>query len=64
MRELGDSKNETYADEKSEIWEASDYGNLGTAFQSLGEYDTAKEYLEKAIVIRIQIGDTKGEAAV
>ena len=32
-------------------------------FKSLGEYDKAKEYLEKALAIRIQIGDKKGEAA-
>ena len=31
-------------------------------FQSLGQYDKAKEYLEKALAIRIQIGDKKGEA--
>ena len=32
-------------------------------FQSLGEYDKAKEYLEKALAITIQIGDKEGEAA-
>ena len=32
-------------------------------FQSLGEYDKAKEYLEKALAIRIQIDDKAGEAA-
>ena len=32
-------------------------------FQSVGEYDKAKEYLEKALAIRIQIGDKEGEAA-
>ena len=31
-------------------------------FQSLGEYHKAKEYLEKALAIRIQIGDKRGEA--
>ena len=31
--------------------EAADYGNLGTVFQSLGEYDKAKEYHEKALTI-------------
>ena len=31
-------------------------------FQSVGEYDKAIEYLEKALVIRIQIGDKEGEA--
>ena len=32
-------------------------------FQSLGQYDKAKEYLEKALAIIIQIGDKKGEAS-
>ena len=32
-------------------------------FQSLGEYDKAKEYLSRALAIRIQIDDKKGEAA-
>ena len=31
-------------------------------FQSLGEYDKAIEYLEKAFPIRIQIGDKQGIA--
>ena len=31
-------------------------------FQSLGEYEMAKEYLIKALVIRKEIGDRKGEA--
>ena len=43
--------------------ECSCYGNLGVVFQSLGEYGKAKEYLEKAIVIRKEIGDRRGEAA-
>ena len=32
-------------------------------FQSLGQNDRAKEYLEKALTIRKQIGDKEGEAA-
>ena len=32
-------------------------------FQSLGEYDKAKEYLYKALVITTEIGDRKGEGA-
>ena len=32
-------------------------------FHSLGEYDKTKEYLEKALAIRIEIGDRAGEAA-
>jgi len=31
-------------------------------FQFVGEYDKAKEYLEKALAIRIQFGDLNGEA--
>ena len=51
-KEIGDRKGE-----------AADYGNLGTLFHSLGEYEKAKEYTEKALAIRKQIGDRKGEAA-
>ena len=43
--------------------EASSYGNLGTVFQSLGEYVKAEEYLQKALVIRKEIGDKQGVAA-
>ena len=32
-------------------------------FQSVGEYDKAIEYLDKALTIRIQIRDKEGEAA-
>ena len=32
-------------------------------FLSLGQYDQAKEYLQKALVIRTEIGDKEGEAA-
>ena len=32
-------------------------------FRSLGEYEKAKEYLEKALAIKIQIGDKNGEAS-
>ena len=39
------------------------YANLGTLFQSLGEYEKAKENLEKALAIRIKISDRRGEAA-
>ena len=31
-------------------------------FQSLGQYDKAREYQEKALAIRIEIGDRNGEA--
>ena len=30
-------------------------------FQSLGQYDKAKEYLQKALVITTEIGDRNGE---
>ena len=35
---------------------------MGSVFISLGEYDKAKKYLEKALAIRIKIGDETGEA--
>ena len=31
-------------------------------FKSLGQYDKAKEYLEKALAVQIEIGDKEGEA--
>ena len=43
--------------------EAADYGNLGAVFQSLGHYDKAKEYFQKALVIGTEIGDRNGEAS-
>ena len=42
--------------------EALCYGNLGTLFQSLGQYDNAEEYLLKALAINSGIGNIKGEA--
>ncbi|PFX16949.1 Tetratricopeptide repeat protein 28 [Stylophora pistillata] len=38
------------------------YGNLGALFQSLRQYDKAREYQEKALAIKIETGDRKGEA--
>ena len=32
-------------------------------FKSLGQYDKAEEYLQKALVITTEIGDRKGEAS-
>ena len=32
-------------------------------FQSLGQYDNAKDYLQKALIITTEIGDRKGEAS-
>ena len=43
--------------------EASSYGNLGTVFQSLGEYVKAEEYQQKALVITKEIGDKTNEAS-
>ena len=43
--------------------EATDYGNLGTVFHSLGQYDKAVEYLQKALAIKSKIGDRRGEAS-
>ena len=42
--------------------EASAYGNLGVVFKSVGQYTKAEEYLQKALVIRKEIGDKRGEA--
>ena len=50
-KEIGDKKGE-----------ATDYGNLGTVFLSVGQYTKAEEYLQKALVIRKEIGDKKEEA--
>ena len=50
-QEIGDRKGE-----------ATDYGNLGAVFHSLGEYTKAKEYHQKALVIRKKIGHRHGEA--
>ena len=32
-------------------------------FQSLGQYDKAKDYIQKALVIKSEIGDKKGEGS-
>jgi len=39
------------------------YGNLGTVFLSVGKYTKAEKKKKKALVIRKEIGDKKGEAA-
>ena len=39
------------------------YANLGTVFQSRGEYVNGEEYLRKALQINREIGDKHGEAA-
>ena len=43
--------------------EAADYENLGTVFDSVGQYTKAEEYLRKALVISKEIGDKQGEAS-
>ena len=43
--------------------EADDYGSLSAVFRSLGQYEKAKENLQKALVIRTEIGNKEGEAA-
>ena len=35
--------------------EATGYGNLEALFESLGKYDKAKEHLEKALGVKIEI---------
>jgi tetratricopeptide (TPR) repeat protein len=50
-RENGDRRGQAYA-----------YGKFGHMSYCLGEYDKAKEYLETALAIRIQICDQRGEA--
>ena len=41
---------------------ALSYGNLGIVFESLNEYNKAKELHEKALAIRMEIGDRDGKA--
>ena len=42
--------------------EAACYGSLGTIYQSVGEYEKAREHLEKSIAIHKEIRDRNGEA--
>ena len=42
--------------------QAQCYRSLGTTLQSLGQYDKAREYLEKALAIDTGIGNRDGEA--
>jgi len=37
--------------------------NLGTVFEFLGDYVKAKGYLEKALEIRLKVGDRTGAAS-
>ena len=41
--------------------EGAGYGNLGNAYQSLGDYRKAIEYYEKCLQIEKEIGDRAGE---
>ena len=43
--------------------EAADYENLGTLFQSLGEYERAKEYTEKALANQKENWRQKGRSS-
>ena len=43
--------------------EGAAYGNLGTAYCSLGDYQKAIDYLEKHLKIATEIGDRGGEGA-
>ena len=42
--------------------EAEARTNLGAVLRSIGEYQKAKEYLQKALAIYMQIKDKEGEA--
>ncbi|CBN56987.1 tetratricopeptide repeat protein [Kamptonema sp. PCC 6506] len=42
--------------------EGGAYGNLGNAYQSLGDYRLAIEYHQKRLEIAREIGDRRGEA--
>ena len=43
--------------------EASDYGNLGTVFLSVGQYTKAEEYVQRALTIYEEIGDKRSVEA-
>ena len=42
--------------------EANCFSNLGNVYQSVGEYEKAREHLEKSLVIMKEVGDKNGEA--
>ncbi|MBC7883651.1 MAG: CHAT domain-containing protein [Anaerolineae bacterium] len=48
----------------SKLGEGQDYGNLGNAYYSLGEYQKAIEFQNKRLQIALQIGDKQGEGQV
>lgn len=39
--------------------DATDYANLRLVFQSLAKYERAQEYHEKALAMRMEIGERK-----
>ena len=41
----------------------SQTANLGGVYHSVGEYEKAREHLEKSLAIRKEIGERNGEAA-
>jgi tetratricopeptide (TPR) repeat protein len=43
--------------------EAASLDNLGLLYQSLGEYERARDYHEKSLAIEQEVGDRRGEAA-
>ena len=43
--------------------EGAAYGNLGSAYRSLGDYQKGIEYHEKRLKIAQEIGDRSGEGA-
>ena len=43
--------------------EGKGYGNLGIAYESLGDYQKAIEYHEKRLKVAKEIGDRAGEGA-
>ena len=51
-KEIGDTKGE-----------ASVYANLGTVFQTLGDFVKAGEYMKKSIAIHNETGDREGKTS-
>ena len=64
LRQLNETRRriKKFYNYRSQSAATASYGNLGTLFRSLGQYDKAREYQEKALAIRIEIGDRDGEA--
>nr|XP_058964581.1 tetratricopeptide repeat protein 28-like [Pocillopora verrucosa] len=64
--EIGDKRGEgtIYGNLGVVPGEGTSNGNLGVVFNSLGEYQKAKEYHEKALAIAIETGDKRGKGAI